>query len=896
MLLLNKITFLSRLKNALRLFAHEREIKKSGLFDEAYYLSHNADVAKEKISPLKHFLLFGALEGRDPSEEFNVLFYLRSYPDVMASGMNPLLHYVRHGKEEGRKINDYGSNAHLFTSRKFSTLIFDHNLGGGTWTYVYNKLINPSNISPDEAVLLARYNAVDQTYLAEVRRNSAVIEKASNKDADKFFGALSESDFSVIIVNNIVSWPSAKYVLNWIAQYKKTNPHVSVEFKGHDYYSVCPCYILQDKNHRYCGIRNDEMECDDCVHSLGKKAAFLDQDNEVKYSVTGWRRMWNNFFVNTTDVFEVFSLSAQRIFVQAYPAIVDKIKLIPHEIPSFERYHVAIIGNLAVHKGAEVIREVCRYADENHIGDVQFHLFGENFENIVSKHLSIEGPYERYELPTKLRNANIDLVFIPSTWPETFCYTAGEAISLGYPVACFDLGGQSDQVRNSDKGIILYNEDPAYLYQTFKEVCSALRLPDEAELYTKSDTPVKSVVMQDKKSRDFLKWMYEQRDDKSHFVPEAEDAIQRTDEMPRIIAFYLPQFHDFAENVKWFGRGFSEWTNTAQTLPQFIGHRQPHTPIDVGFYNLNTSQIMHRQAELAKKYGIAGFSIYYYWFSGAKLMEQPLKHLLADKNLDFPFCLFWANEHWTRLWGNGADREVLHKMELLPGDAELFMKDALPYMLDPRYIKVNNKPVLTIYKLKIFPKEDYLSFISTIQRIAREHGFDGIYLSGIIEEWMDSNDLVNIQKEYGLDALTEFSSTFGRRGWKFKHNEAVDPAFRSYQYDVVDYVQNRKYLRTTDANVFVGLFTEWDNSPRRYNRGASIMQSSPENYKQWLSDLIRWTKENHSNPEEQFIFVNAWNEWAEGAHLEPDTYYGYAFLQQTRDALEEAFLKDQNEG
>ena len=153
---------------------------------------------------------------------------------------------------------------------------------------------------------------------------------------------------------------------------------------------------------------------------------------------------------------------------------------------------------------------------------------------------------------------------------------------------------------------------------------------------------------------------------------------------------------------------------------------------------------------------------------------------------------------------------------------------------------------------------------------------------------MDAADLLKIQKEYRLDALTEFSSTFGRSGWTFKHNEAVDPAFRSYQYDVDDYVQNRKYLRITDANIFAGLFTEWDNSPRRYNRGASIMQSSPENYKQWLDDLIVWTEENHSDPEERLIFVNAWNEWAEGAHLEPDTYYGYAYLQKTRDALEEA--------
>lgn len=276
-------------------------------------------------------------------------------------------------------------------------------------------------------------------------------------------------------------------------------------------------------------------------------------------------------------------------------------------------------------------------------------------------------------------------------------------------------------------------------------------------------------------------------------------------------------------------------------------------------------------------------------------MEQPLQRLLADKELDFPFFLFWANEHWTRLWGNGADREVLHKMELLPGDAERFMEDALPYMLDPRYIKINNKPMLIIYKLKIFPKEVYLDFVATIQKIAKQNGFDGIYLSGIIEEWMETDDLADIQAEYQLDALTEFSSIFGRRDWKFKQVESFDPAYASYQFDVDDYVQNRKYFRETDANVFVGLFPNWDNTPRRYNRGSSILQSSPEIYKQWLTDLIQWTKEKHPKQEEQIIFVNAWNEWAECAHLEPDTYYGYSYLQQTRDALEETCQKNSTE-
>ena len=875
MLIRKSIYLLRKIKHFFRLLVHGNAIKKSSLFDPEYYLAENEDVASAKISPLKHFLMFGANEGRNPSEKFDTKYYADTY-GIAATGMNPLLHYIRYGKSAGLKIK--APEPLPLTKRTSAVLIFDHNLGGGTWTYIYNKLIPAFMSEPNSAILLARYNPTANNYIVEVRNSTnIIIESVSYKKADKFFNELAASDYSHIVVNNLFSWPSTKTVLEWITNYKEMNPAVSVEFKGHDYYCICPSFTLQDETHRYCGIRNDEAGCNGCVQSLCGKHVFLDKDNEKTYSVTNWRATWNNFFVNTVDVFEVFSPSSQKIFSKAYPDVSHKMKLIPHSIPSFECYNIAILGHLSLYKGSEVIRQFCEYLDSNYITDIQLHLFGQNVENIVSPHLTEKGAYERYELPEKLKKANIDLVFIPSTCPETFCYTAGEAIALGYPVACFDLGGQADQVRKSDNGIILYNEDPSYLYKTFKEFCGNLRTPVNAESNGNFSAPTKTIVVQDTASREFLKWMYEQRDDKSHYIPEAEDSIQRTNEMPKVIAAYLPQFHDFPENVRWFGKGFSEWTNSAQTLPQFLGHRQPHTPIDVGFYNLNTSQVMHRQAELAKKYGIAGFCVYYYWFSGKKLMDQPLKHILEDKDLDFPFFLFWANDDWTMCWGNGATREVLYKGDLRPQDADAFMEDILPYMKDPRYIRIQNKPVLLIYKIALSPKDDYDNFVNRIREIAVENGFDGLYLLSPIEDFMDHDNLEGIQEKYMLDALIEFHPIAGRKGWNLKHEDFFDPACSSTCYDVDDFVQNKKYLLDTKAKVFPGLFPDWDNTPRRYNRGAWILQNSPENYKQWLADLIQWTLE-HNNSDERFIFVNAWNEWAEGAHLEPDTYYGYSYL------------------
>lgn len=894
MFIRKKMTILlSKIKKMLHLTLQKILIKSSNLFDKKYYLSHNEDVAKAGVHPLNHFLKYGAYEGRNPSDKFDVSFYLQAYQDVAGSGINPLYHYIRYGKAEGRKPKNSITFTTKLTQRSSAILVFDHNLGGGTWTYIYGNLLNNPLAPQDVPILLARYAPQEQSFLVDVRQNSKVIERVRYNTSRQFFDNISTSDYDTIIINNLFSWPSVKNVLKWITEYKSENKSVKVEFKCHDYYSICPSFTLQDYTHRYCGIRNDETECNDCIKCLGSQHAFVDNDNSKFFSVSNWRNMWKQFLVKTVDVIEVFSPSSKKIFVQAYPEIESKMVLVPHHISSFECYNIAILGHLAMHKGANIVQQLCEYADENQIGDIQFHLFGWNVEGISSPHLREMGEYKRCDLPEKLKQAKIDLVFIPSTCPETFCYTAGESIALGYPTACFDLGGQADQVRNSENGVILYSEKPDYLYKTFKSVCKELRSSGKNTKESKIDEPVKTVVLQDKTSRDFLKWMYKQRDDKSHFVPEVEDSIKMTPEMPKVIAAYLPQFHDFPENVRWFGKGFTEWTNVSPTLPQFVGHRQPHIPIDVGFYNLNNTDAMYRQAELAKKYGISGFCVYYYWFSGTKLMDQPLKRILEDKELDFPFFLFWANDDWTMAWGNGATREVLYKSKFNLSDAKCFMEDVLPYMRDHRYIKINNKPVLLIYKIALVDKQDYLGFVEEIRKIAVQNGFDGLYLLSPIEDFMDRENLEDVQSSYKLDALMEFHPIAGRKGWITKQENFVDPSCCSICYDVDDFVKNKKYLLDTKANVFPGLFPDWDNTPRRYNRGAWILQNTPENYKIWLSDLIKWTKK-HNKPEEQFIFVNAWNEWAEGAHLEPDTYYGYSYLQKTREALEDAEYEQQN--
>lgn len=402
-------------------------------------------------------------------------------------------------------------------------------------------------------------------------------------------------------------------------------------------------------------------------------------------------------------------------------------------------------------------------------------------------------------------------------------------------------------------------------------------------------------ILYDKNYKRYTQYVLNSQLDKSKFVPLSEKNYMFKEETPKLISFYLPQFHDFDENVKWFGRGFSEWSNTSKTPPQYVGHWQPHIPIDVGYYNLETNRTIKRQIELAKKYGIYGFCFYYYWFSGKKIMEKPINNFLQDKSLNMPFFLFWANENWTMLWDNGNYNEVLYEQKIEKDDAEKFMNDALPFMKDKRYIKINNKPILIIYDPHKYPYDKYIEFIDKIQLIAKQNGFDGLYL-------MTTSARANKYKEnyhsflekYKLEALFEFFPQ-GITHMKdiYKKEKIINPLYRAKFFDTNKLINEKKYMYDCNANLFKCCFPNWDNTSRKCYNGAFVFQTEPHNYKKWLTDLLLWTK-NNKKRNEQFVFINAWNEWAEGAHLEPDQKYGYAYLQATFDALKDFENTQQN--
>lgn len=387
----------------------------------------------------------------------------------------------------------------------------------------------------------------------------------------------------------------------------------------------------------------------------------------------------------------------------------------------------------------------------------------------------------------------------------------------------------------------------------------------------------------------YINYVLNHQLDKSCFVPKSNEFHKFNEDDVKLIAFYLPQFHDFEENIKWFGPGFSEWSNTSKAVPQYDGHWQPHIPIDVGYYNLDNTDVIRKQIELAKQYGIYGFSIYYYWYSGKKVMEQPLEKFLADKSLNMPFFLFWANHDWSKLWNKGLNTEVLYKSKLKNDDALKFMNDIIPYMKDERYIKIDNKPLLVIYDIKIFPYDSYIKFNREIRKIAKANGFDDLYIISPVGKTENLKSLKEVITKYELDSLFEFWP-FGFAEYKNiliedKYEKIINPYFKGNVFNVEKFIKDQKYLYPSDFKLFKGCFPNWDNTSRKCYNGAQICQNTPLNYKKWLKDIINWTKKNKTKSR-QVVFINAWNEWAEGAHLEPDQKYGYAYLQATKEALE----------
>jgi len=353
--------------------------------------------------------------------------------------------------------------------------------------------------------------------------------------------------------------------------------------------------------------------------------------------------------------------------------------------------------------------------------------------------------------------------------------------------------------------------------------------------------------------------------------------------LPKLIAFYLPQYHPIPENDQWWGKGFTEWTNVRKATPRFPGQYQPHVPGQLGYYDLRDPKVRAAQADLAREYGIHGFCYYHYWFNGRRLLEYPLNENLKSGEPDFPFCVCWANENWTRAW-DGADREILLAQEYSDEDSLVFINSLIPSFRDERYIRVNGRPLLLLYRTGLLP--DPRRTADIWREAVRRAGIEDLYLVRV-ENRMDGPE--PSPPEIGFDAAVEFAPNWGRLGKRVLNlsessgqNHLVDPDVSVYDYEQI--ITEMLLKPEPSYKLFRGIFPMWDNTARRKKGPLAIINSSPDKYAFWLSHLLRQTLESHAG-EERLVFINAWNEWGEGCHLEPDQEHGLGYLEATRTAL-----------
>lgn len=358
---------------------------------------------------------------------------------------------------------------------------------------------------------------------------------------------------------------------------------------------------------------------------------------------------------------------------------------------------------------------------------------------------------------------------------------------------------------------------------------------------------------------------------------------------PRIIALYLPQYHPFAENDEWWGKGFTEWTNVARARKLFPGHDQPHIPADLGFYDLRLPEVKEEQAKLAREAGIEGFCYYEYWFGeGRQLMERPFEETVSSGKPDFPFCLAWANHSWyKKLWDPkqpGKDKLLIEQKYPGVKDYEAHFYKLLPAFRDKRYIRVNGKLFYIIYDGLGF--KDVANFMATWRRLAKENGLEDFYFvaSDFNSEHREELLGKGFDATHNVDHLNIYhkASAFKKAvltiGRKYLHIPMI------YKYrDAIKYMLHPD---CRERNVIPVIIPNWDHTPRSGARGLVMTGAKPEYFKRLVKAAINMVKDKPGD--EQIIILKSWNEWGEGNYMEPDLEYGHGYINAMAEAIKES--------
>ncbi len=626
-------------------------------------------------------------------------------------------------------------------------------------------------------------------------------------------------------------------------------------------------------------------QCHDLHYLRLQRKAEIEGDDEVRTEADRFELQENYIFENS-DVLLTFSSVEEKILRETFPQ--KKIYTVPlyfydsvpgRNISFNQSSDLLFVGSCAHTPNKDALLWFCKEAlpfIHKQISDVVLNVVGMNPPKDIlalqSKNIKVLGGVSDAELNGLYEEAK--LAIIPLRYGAGVKGKTIEALYHGVPIVSTSIGlegikgieqlatPQDEAADFATEVIALYNDEDKW-----KDV-SQNGAAYVAEFLTSEKT---AAQMED------------------IFTSAKEELASRiaAAEPPRLITFYLPQYHPIPENDEWWGKGFTEWRNVAKAEPLFPGHYQPHLPADLGFYDLRAGETRIAQAELASEYGIHGFCYYHYWFNGKRLLERPVEELLASGKPDFPFCLCWANENWTRRW-DGEDQHLLMEQKYSEEDDRDHIRDLFRFFEDERYIRINGKPLFLVYRTENIP--DPARTAEIWREEALQAGIGEIYLMRV--ESIGKCD----PAEINFDAALEFAPDWWNKGSQHKSFSCLGDESEE-DVDNYDRVHSNNYIHSYDSLMETMLAKRipeykwlqcvtpsWDNTARRKEGAHVFLGSNPQKYQYWLEHAVASAK-NRLVGDEKIVFVNAWNEWAEGNHLEPDQKFGLGYLEATRAAL-----------